>query len=141
MNRHYISSEKRDRLASRMKHAGIREKDIQEKFVLGSGKGGQKVNKTSSCVLLHHLPTGIRIRRSRDRSRSVNRYLARKELCDRIEAAARGEKSAKLREMAKIRRQKSRRSRRRKARILEEKKKQSEKKKLRRPAGSGDVSG
>ncbi len=57
-----ISKEKFDELHARMERLGIRSDDLVEKFILGSGKGGQKVNKTSSCVYLKHVPTGIEIK-------------------------------------------------------------------------------
>lgn len=127
----YISKAKSDQLTRRMKELGVSESDITEKFVLGSGKGGQKVNKTSSCVHLRHAPTGIEMKCGSERSRSINRYLARKKLCDRIDEQVHGVESAKRKREEKIRRQKRRRSRRQKARMLDEKRTQGEKKKLR----------
>jgi protein subunit release factor B len=38
----------------------IKEDDLDEQFVKGSGPGGQAVNKTNNCVLLLHKPTGRR---------------------------------------------------------------------------------
>jgi len=67
-----------------MKQLGIDEDDLIEKFILGSGKGGQKVNKTSSCVYLKHLPTGIEVKCQQGRSRELNRYVARYELCEKF---------------------------------------------------------
>ena len=72
-------------LCRRMAKLNLREKDIIEKFIKGSGKGGQKVNKTSNCVYLKHVPTGIEVRCHRERSQNVNRFLARRILCDRLE--------------------------------------------------------
>jgi protein subunit release factor B len=115
-----------------MKRLGIDEGELSERFVLGSGKGGQKINKTASCVQLQHEGTGLEVRCQDSRSRSVNRYLARKELCDKYREKIRGEKSAQRRKEEKIRRQKRRRSRKQKAKMLEEKKKRSEKKERRR---------
>lgn len=132
MGESYVTQSKQNKLAARMKKLGVREQDLVEKFILGSGKGGQKVNKTSSCVYLRHVPTGIEIKCQRERSRAVNRYLARKGLCDRIAERILGEKSARRQEQEKIRRQKRRRSRRQKERMLEEKRRQAEKKKLRK---------
>lgn len=132
MRNQYISRSKQDRLAARMNKLYVREKDLVEKFILGSGRGGQKRNKTSSCVYLRHVPTGIEIKCQRERSRAVNRYLARQELCNRVEERILGEKSARRQKEEKIRRQKRRRSRRQKEKMLEEKRKQAEKKKLRR---------
>ena len=64
----------------------IQEKDILEKFVRSSGRGGQKVNKTSTCVYLKHIPTGIEVKCMKERSQSINRFLARRELAEKIEA-------------------------------------------------------
>jgi len=68
-----------------MEELGIFEKDIDEKFVRSSGHGGQNVNKTSTCVYLKHVPTGIEVKCMKDRSQSINRFLARRELLKRIE--------------------------------------------------------
>ena len=128
-----ITPRKEKALRERMERLEIREADLVEKFIKGAGKGGQKVNKTSSCVYLQHKPTGIEIKCQRERSQALNRFLARRELCERIEERLLGEKSARQQAIEKIRRQKRRRSRRQKERMLEEKHKQSEKKKMRRP--------
>jgi len=80
-----VSEEKNRWLQERMETLGIREKDIEEKFVRSSGSGGQKVNKTSTCVYLRHIPTGIEIKCMRERSQSLNRFLARRELVRRFE--------------------------------------------------------
>lgn len=110
---------------------GITEADLVEKFVRGSGPGGQKINKTSSCVYLLHRPSGIEVKCQRERSQAMNRYFARRELCDRLEARIKGAASARQQEIEKIRRQKRRRSRRQKARMLEGKRQHGEKKALR----------
>lgn len=128
-----IGSEKWRSLYERMDRLGIREGDIAESFVKGSGKGGQKVNKTSNCVYLLHRPTGIEIKCQRERAQSLNRFFARRELADRIEEKIHGEKSARQQEIEKIRRQKRRRSRRQKERMLQDKRHHSEKKQMRRP--------
>ncbi len=129
----YVSQAKRERLAARMKELGVDEGDLVEKFIAGSGKGGQKINKTSSCVYLKHEPTGIEVKCQRERSRELNRFLARRELCDRIAERILGLKTARRQRMEKIRRQKRRRSRRQKERMLQDKHKRSEKKKRRAP--------
>lgn len=109
-----VRKEKLEELHEKMNKLQIKEEDLLEKFILGSGSGGQKVNKTSSCVYLKHLPSGIEIKCQQDRSRELNRFLARRELCRRLEEKENPHlsESALLRE--KIRKQKSRRSRRRK---------------------------
>ncbi|MCI0382372.1 MAG: peptide chain release factor-like protein [Chlamydiae bacterium] len=126
-----IRKEKKEALEKRMEILNIREEDLIEKFILGSGRGGQKIQKTSSCVYLKHIPTGVEIKCQKERSREMNRYFARKELCDRIETIEKGIQSEKQKLAEKIRRQKRRRSRRGQQRILEEKKRHSEKKTLR----------
>ena len=73
-------------LAERMSALGVREEDLEEQFVRSSGAGGQKVNKTSSCVLLHHRPTGIRIKCQQERSQAINRYIARLLLLEKLAA-------------------------------------------------------
>ena len=88
-----VSKETQDQLVERMESLGIREGDLVEKFILGSGKGGQKINKTSSCVYLKHIPTGIEIKCQRERSRELNRLYARRDLCEKIEERISTEKS------------------------------------------------
>ena len=110
----------------------IFEKDIVEKFIRSSGRGGQKVNKASTCVYLKHIPTGIEVKCQRERYQSLNRFLARRILADKIEAKIKGEESEEQQRIAKIRRQKRKRSKRAKLKMLEEKKKQSQKKEARR---------
>jgi protein subunit release factor B len=114
-----------------MVRLGIKDGDLIEKFILGSGKGGQKINKTSSCVYLKHIPTGIEIKCQRERSRELNRFYARRALCERLEEQIQGVKSERQQQMEKIRRQKRRRSRKGKEKMLEAKSRTSEKKSLR----------
>jgi peptide chain release factor len=126
-----VRLEKESQLLDRMARLGIREADLVERFVKGSGKGGQKVNKTSSCVYLLHKPSGIEIKCQRERSQSLNRFFARRELCDRLEESIQGIHSARRQAIERIRRQKRRRSRRQKERMLGEKRQHSKKKALR----------
>lgn len=116
-----------------MTNLGITESDLLEKFVRGSGAGGQKINKTSSCVFLKHLPSGVCIKCQMDRSRELNRFLARRELCDQLESIRDGKASAKSQAIEKLRRQKRRRSLRSKQRSIADKRLLSTKKSLRRP--------
>ena len=132
-NGYGVTSSKAKALMQRMARLGIREEDLVEKFVRGAGPGGQKLNKTSSCVYLRHEPTGIEVKCQRERSQAMNRFFARRELCEKLAERARGEKSRRQQEAERIRRQKRRRSRRQKERMLEEKRKQSEKKQRRAP--------
>lgn len=109
-----VSEEKNRWLADKMTALGVHEKDIEEKFVRSSGKGGQKVNKASSCVHLLHVPTGIAVKCMEDRSQSVNRFLARRRLLEGIERLRGIASSSDLRR-EKLRKQKLRRRRKSKA--------------------------
>lgn len=120
-----------------MADLGIQETDLLEKFVRGSGAGGQKINKTSNCVFLKHLPSGVCIKCQMDRSRELNRFLARRELCDQLEAIRDGKKIARTQAIEKMRRTNRPRSRNSKKRSVADKREQSKKKSLRRPP-SGD---
>lgn len=127
-----VSKEKEEALRKRMESLEIFETDIVEKFVRSSGKGGQKVNKTSTCVYLKHLPTGVEVKCQRERSQAINRFVARRILADKIEQIIRGRESEERKRIEKIRRQKRKRSKRAKEKMLEEKRKQSQKKEERR---------
>lgn len=131
MSRFPVSPEKENDLIERMNKLDIREEDINESFIRSSGKGGQHVNKTSTCVVLIHNPTGISVRCQSERSQALNRYLARRMLLDKIEQRILGIESKKQQEIEKIRRQKRKRSKRAKEKMLANKKHQSEKKALR----------
>ncbi len=128
-----VRPEKLEALRQRMLDLGIREEDLEEHFVKGSGKGGQKVNKTSNCVYLRHIPSGIAVKCHIDRSRELNRFLARRELCDTWEEVINGVKTARKQAIEKMRRQKRRKSRRQRQRTLDDKKKHSGIKAMRKP--------
>lgn len=104
-----------------MESLGIAESDLEERFVRGSGSGGQKRNKTSSCVVLRHRPSGLEVRCERERSQTLNRFYARRELCDRMEEKLRGRVLEQDSARAKVRRQKARRARKTKLKMLEHK--------------------
>jgi protein subunit release factor B len=106
-----VSEEKNRWLKERMDALGIQEKDIEEKFIRSSGRGGQKVNKTSTCVYLKHFPTGIEIKYMKERNQSLNRFLARRELVKRIEKLS-GQLTTEDIIIEKVRRQKSKREKR-----------------------------
>jgi protein subunit release factor B len=106
-----VSEEKNRWLKERMEALGIYEKDIEEKFIRSSGSGGQKVNKTSTCVYLKHIPTGIEVKCMKERSQSLNRFLARRELVKRIERLSGQLKPGEIR-IEKVKRQKLKRKKR-----------------------------
>lgn len=132
-----LSNEKLTALGQRMAALGIAEADLLEKFVRGSGAGGQKINKTSNCVFLKHLPTGVCIKCQMDRSREMNRFLARRELCDQLDAIREGKAVAKTQAIEKMRRTNRPRSRNSKNRSVADKRNLSQKKSMRKPP-SGD---
>lgn len=127
-----VSETKGKGLQKRMEILGIREADLVENFIRGSGAGGQKINKTSVVVQIRHIPTGVQVRCQGSRSQAMNRFLARRLLVQKIEEKILGAQSARRQMIEKIRRQKRRRSRRARENMLEGKKRQSEKKNLRR---------
>ena len=133
-----ISPEKDAALRERMAQLGVREEEFRETFIRSSGPGGQKVNKTSSCVQIVHLPTGLSVKCQQERSQTLNRFLARRILLDRIERLRTGLVSAERMRVEKIRRQKRRRSRRAQEKTLEAKHIQSEKKSHRTRVGPED---
>ena len=106
-----VSEEKNRWLRERMAALGIREEDLEERFVRSSGKGGQHVNKTSTCVYLRHLPSGIEVKCMEDRSQSVNRFLARRELAEKVAALA-GVTTLRSSRLEKAKKQKARRKKR-----------------------------
>jgi peptide chain release factor len=130
-----VTAAKEKALTDKMEALNIREEDVEESFIRSSGKGGQHVNKTSTCVYLKHIPTGIEVKCQQERSQSLNRYRARVLLTGKIEQLIKGRESEEIQRIEKIRRQKRKRSKRAKEKMLAEKKLVSEKKKLRsRPA-------
>ena len=125
--------DKDDALYLRMEKLGIHEEDLVEKFILGSGKGGQKINKTSVCVYLKHLPTGLEVKCQQGRSQETNRIIARIELCKRLEQQQKTLADEKKQLREKIRRQKRRPTKRMKEKMFETKKHLSAKKSMRKP--------
>jgi protein subunit release factor B len=130
-----VSPEKEVQLTQRMAALGVREADLEETFVRSGGHGGQNVNKTSTCVMLLHRPTGLQVKCQATRQQGLNRFIARRLLLDKVESLKRGYVAAQRAEIEKIRRQKRRRSRRAKNRMLADKSHHADKKALRRPVG------
>ena len=128
-----VSKAKEKELQAKMDALKIREADIEESFVRSGGKGGQKVNKTSTCVYLKHVPTGIEVKCQEERSQSLNRYRARTILVKKVAASIEGRESEERLRREKIRRQKRKRSKRAKEKMLAEKRITAEKKRLRSP--------
>lgn len=121
---------------ARLAALGIEEDDLEERFIKGSGPGGQKINKTASCVALKHTESGIEVKCQDGRSLADNRIEARKRLCEILEKRAHERRQVAAKSRAKTRFQKRKRSPRQKQKILKEKRRHGEVKRLRkRPSG------
>lgn len=127
-----ISPETIAKISALMEEADVYEEDLEESFILGSGPGGQKTNKTSNVVRLSHEPSGLMVRCGETRSRETNRWLARRMLAELILEREHKRKSAARQAREKIRRQKRRRSRRQKQKMLANKRAHAEIKAMRR---------
>ncbi len=132
MNTIPVSSDREAQLGQRMAALGVREADIEETFVRSGGHGGQNVNKTATCVVLLHRPTGLQVKCQITRQQGLNRFLGRRLLLDKIERRWTGRVEAERARIEKIRRQKRRRSRRAKERLLADKSHHAAKKEARR---------
>jgi len=115
MSRFGVTPQKEAELERRMEACGIRETDLDESFVRSGGAGGQHVNKTATCVVLRHRNSGLEVKMQKARSQSLNRFYARRRLCELLEVQTLGAASPQAREAARIRKQKDRRRRKRSA--------------------------
>ena len=127
-----VSPQKVEELRSRIQRLKINLSEIEEQFVRGSGHGGQKINKTSSCVWLRHLPTGIEVRCQEHREQSKNRLSAYKLLILKIEDRVKGAASVHAQNIFKLKKQKKKRSKRAQRKVLEGKKRRGEVKETRK---------
>ena len=131
-----VNSDKWDKLAEWMEKLHLDDDTLIEKFIIGSGKGGQNLHKTASTVYLKHIPSGIEIKCQESRSREDNRYFARMRLCEKCHVMVSDEKTKAQQEIEKLKRQKKRRSRRSKQKMLDEKSKRGQLKNLRQKPNS-----
>lgn len=115
------SKEKWEKLKTWMRDLQIQDEDLVERFIVGSGRGGQKLHKTASTVYLNHKPSGIEVKCQESRSREDNRFFARVRLCEKLQTMISDVKTKAQQDIEKIRRQKKRRSRRSKLKMVDEK--------------------
>lgn len=134
-----VSKSKIDQVNARLKALGVVAGDLKEEFIKGSGRGGQKINKTSSCVQLAHLKTGIRVKCQQTGSREQNRFFARRLLLEKLEARVLGKESERAKRVFKIRARKRRKTQRAKERMINAKRKRGLVKRLRRNPGPEDM--
>lgn len=119
MPRFGVSPQKEEDLLARMTANNIREVDLEESFIRSGGPGGQKVNRSATCVYLRHRPTGLEVKMQQARSQALNRFHARRRLCELIEVQQLGDKSPAALAAEKLRKQKQRRRRRTRAKQTE----------------------
>jgi protein subunit release factor B len=115
-----VTPEKEAQLRRRMDACGVGESDLEEQFIRSGGPGGQHVNRSATCVQLRHRPTGIEVKMQKARSQGLNRFYARRRLCEVIEARDMGEDSPEAKKRAKLRKQKARRRRKTKKKLGED---------------------
>jgi protein subunit release factor B len=117
MSKFGVSIEKEEALLKKMDELGVKESDLDEKFIRSGGPGGQNVNKVATCVQIKHLPSGITVKNQEDRSQGINRFLAHRSLLSKLEEKLTGKPSKEQVKVQKIQKQKKRRKRRTKAKL------------------------
>lgn len=112
MSRFGVTPGKEAELLARMAACGLAEADLEEQHIRSGGPGGQHVNRSATCVYLKHRPSGLEVKMQQARSQALNRFYARRRMCELIEAQQSGQSTHAKRERDKIRRKKAQRRRR-----------------------------
>jgi protein subunit release factor B len=112
MSKYGVTTSKEQQLHRRMEECSLNESDFDEQFIRSGGPGGQHVNRTATCVYLKHQPTGLEVKMQQARSQGLNRYYARKRMCELLEEKQEGTKSKAQLAQEKIRKQKAKRRKR-----------------------------
>jgi protein subunit release factor B len=123
-----VSEKKEKALLDRMCELNVKENDLEESFIRSSGPGGQKVNKTSSCVFLRHIPTDTTVKYQKERSQALNRFFARRTLLDQIELKQKGYIKEDKKRIEKIKSQKRKKRKRTKEKLSSQEPKLSDSK-------------
>lgn len=119
MSKYGVTAQKEAELLARMTACGLVEADLEERHVRSGGPGGQHVNRSATAIYLKHRPTGLEVKMQKERSQGLNRFFARRRMCELLEAQAGGQTKANA-ERDKIRKQKARRKRRGKGKPKDE---------------------
>ena len=117
MGKFGVTQKKEEELYVKMNALSIFEDDIEEKFIRSSGKGGQNVNKNSTCVQLKHLPSGIIVKYQKERTQNLNRFFARRALVKKLDEMVNGQKSEENQKREKLIKQKNKRKKRAKQKV------------------------
>lgn len=133
-----ISRDRIRQVVERMSELRIHQDDLEESFIRGSGAGGQKINKTSSTVVLRHIPSGIEVRCQQERSLTQNRFLARMDLCDKLEARTRNASQAIAAARSRKRAINRKRTAGQKRAMIDDKRRRGHTKRLRGKPGSDE---
>ncbi len=107
-----VTEKKEKELQERMRELNVNEDDLEERFIRSSGPGGQKVNKSSTCVFLRHIPTDTTVKYQKERSQALNRFFARRTLLDQIELKQKGYIKEDKKRIEKIKSQKRKKRKR-----------------------------
>lgn len=102
-----LTDKKYQEILALIQTLGVDLSDIDESFIRGGGRGGQKINKSSNAVQLRHRPTGIAVKYQQHRQRAMNRILALRTMLEKLDPG-----SKKIQQITKARKQKKRRQRR-----------------------------
>ena len=121
-----VSEKKEKELLDRMRELNVKEDDLEERFIRSSGPGGQKVNKSSTCVFLRHIPTDTTVKYQKERSQALNRFFARRTLLDQIELKPKGYINEDKKRIHQIKSQKRKKRKRTKDKLSTLKPKQSD---------------
>ena len=104
--------EKIEALEKKITKLGIKKQDFEFKFIKASGRGGQKVNKSSSAVFVKHVKTGLFVKYGKDRSQYINKFFALRLLVEKLEDKIHGKNNRELKKIEKLKKQKQRRKKR-----------------------------